>query len=58
MLIPLEFKSELVSWKKVQWACARSGAEQGHTFFFGLDDGLEGAQAGSWLRQCLFRHIF
>src|SRR6516225_374056 len=34
---------------EAQRACARSGAERGHTFFFGLDDGLviEGAQARS-----------
>lgn len=30
---------EPVSWKMAQRAYARSGAEHGHTFFFGVDDG-------------------
>src|ERR1700731_2871660 len=50
----LEYKGELVSWERAQRTHARSGAEDGHTFFFGLDDGrvIDGAQGGNssrWL---------
>jgi uncharacterized protein len=50
----LEYKGKLVSWRSAQRAYARSDAEQGHTFFFGLDDGrvIDGAQGGNssrWL---------
>ena len=53
----LEYKGKLVSWKVAQRAYARSGAEDGHTFFFDLDDGrvIDGAQGGNsarWLNHC------
>ncbi|WP_207000445.1 SET domain-containing protein [Trinickia mobilis] len=48
----LEYKGELVSWKKAQRAYALSGGEEGHTFFFGLDDGrvIDGARGGNSAR--------
>jgi SET domain-containing protein len=51
MLI-LEYKGQLVSWRAAQRAYARSSAEDGHTFFFGLDDGrvIDGAQGGNSAR--------
>ncbi|CAB3802901.1 SET domain-containing protein [Pararobbsia alpina] len=51
MLI-LEYKGELVSWKKAQRVYARASVEDGHTFFFGLDDGrvIDGAQGGNSAR--------
>src|SRR5258705_9570159 len=51
-MLTLEYKGELVSWKRAQRAYGRSGAEHGHTFFFGLDDGrvIDGAQGGNSAR--------
>jgi SET domain-containing protein len=48
----LEYKGQLVSWRAAQRAYARSSAEDGHTFFFGLDDGrvIDGAQGGNSAR--------
>jgi SET domain-containing protein len=48
----LEYKGKLVSWSSAQRTYARSDAEQGHTFLFGLDDGrvIDGAQGGNSAR--------
>ncbi|AXF05444.1 SET domain-containing protein [Paraburkholderia hospita] len=48
----LEYKGKLVSWRRAQDAYLRSAAEQGHTFYFGLDDGrvIDGAQGGNSAR--------
>jgi len=35
----VEYKGELIAWKAAQRRYARSAAEDGHTFFFDLDDG-------------------
>jgi uncharacterized protein len=48
MLI-LEYKGELVSWKEAQRVYARSSVEDGHTFFFGLDDVNRPGNRGGWL---------
>lgn len=50
----LEYKGKLVSWRSAQDAYTRSAAENGHTFYFGLDDGriIDGAQgenSARWL---------
>ncbi|MHB9841632.1 SET domain-containing protein [Paraburkholderia terrae] len=50
----LEYKGALVSWKKAQQAYALSGADDGHTFFFALDDtrvidGARGGNSARWL---------
>ncbi|MDR5752377.1 MULTISPECIES: SET domain-containing protein-lysine N-methyltransferase [unclassified Caballeronia] len=49
----LEYKGELVSWKEAQRRYQRSAAEDGHTFFFDLDDGrvIDGAQGGNSARR-------
>jgi SET domain-containing protein len=51
-ILILEYKGKLVSWRRAQDAYARSAAEQGHTFHFGLDDGrvIDGAQGGNSAR--------
>jgi uncharacterized protein len=48
----LEYKGQRVSWREAQRVHARSGAEDGHTFLFGLDDGsvIDGAQGGNSAR--------
>ncbi|CAN7726736.1 SET domain-containing protein [Paraburkholderia hospita] len=48
----LEYKGKFVSWRRAQRAYARSAAEQGHTFYFGLDDGrvIDGGQGGNSAR--------
>jgi SET domain-containing protein len=48
----LEYKGKLVSWREAQHRYARSAAEDGHTFFFDLDDGrvIDGAQGGNSAR--------
>jgi SET domain-containing protein len=48
----LEYKGEIVQAKEVQRRYERSTAEDGHTFFFGLDDGrmIDGAQGGNSAR--------
>ncbi|QCP51797.1 SET domain-containing protein [Trinickia violacea] len=48
----LEYKGKLVSWRRAQRDHARSVAEHGHTFYFGLDDGrvIDGAQGGNSAR--------
>jgi SET domain-containing protein len=48
----LEYKGELVAWKEAQRRYERSAAEDGHTFFFDLDDGrvIDGAQGGNSAR--------
>ncbi|MDR5761479.1 hypothetical protein [Caballeronia sp. LZ035] len=49
----LEYKGEIISAKEAQRRYERSTAEDGHTFFFGLDDGrmIDGAQGGSSARR-------
>jgi uncharacterized protein len=48
----LEYKGLRLSWKDAQREHARSGAENGHTFLFGLDDGsvIDGARGGNSAR--------
>jgi SET domain-containing protein len=48
----LEYKGEIISAKEARRRYARSTAEDGHTFFFGLDDGrmIDGAQGGNSAR--------
>jgi len=48
----LEYKGEIISAKEAQRRYARATAEDGHTFFFGLDDGrmIDGAQGGNSAR--------
>jgi uncharacterized protein len=48
----LEYKGKLVSWREAQRQYTRSAAEDGHTFFFDLDDGrvIDGAQGGNSAR--------
>lgn len=48
----LEYKGKLVSWREAQRRYERSAAEDGHTFFFDLDDGqvIDGAQGGNSAR--------
>ncbi|SOE89101.1 hypothetical protein SAMN05446927_7761 [Caballeronia arationis] len=48
----LEYKGELVAWKEAQRRYEQSAAEDGHTFFFDLDDGqvIDGAQGGNSAR--------
>ncbi|BAN26992.1 SET domain-containing protein [Caballeronia insecticola] len=48
----LEYKGARLSWREAQRAHARSAAEDGHTFFFGLDDGsvIDGARGGNSAR--------
>src|SRR6202048_79957 len=35
----VEYKSEVTSWRVASQRYQRNSAEDGHTFFFGLDDG-------------------
>ncbi|SAL86135.1 nuclear protein SET [Caballeronia choica] len=48
----VEYKGEQVSWKQAQRRYERSGAAEGHTFFFDLDDGrvIDGAIGGNSAR--------
>ena len=48
----LEYKGKRVSWAQAQREYARSAAEDGHTFYFDLDDGrvIDGAQGGTSAR--------
>ncbi|SAL87290.1 nuclear protein SET [Caballeronia arvi] len=48
----LEYKGKLISWAAAQRRYERSAAEDGHTFFFELDDGrvIDGAQGGNSAR--------
>jgi uncharacterized protein len=48
----LEYKGQRLSWQEAQRLHARSGAEEGHTFLFGLDDGsvIDGARGGNSAR--------
>jgi SET domain-containing protein len=48
----LEYKGKLIAWKEAQRRYERSAAEDGHTFFFDLDDGrvIDGAQGGNSAR--------
>ena len=48
----LEYKGKLISWAAAQRRYERSAAEDGHTFFFDLDDGrvIDGAQGGNSAR--------
>ncbi len=47
-----EYKGQRLSWKEAQRAYEKSSAEDGHTFFFGLDDGrvIDGARGGNSAR--------
>lgn len=48
----LEYKGHRLSWKEAQRMHAKSTAEEGHTFLFGLDDGsvIDGARGGNSAR--------
>ena len=48
----LEYKGLRLSWKEAQRIHEKSGAEDGHTFLFGLDDGsvIDGARGGNSAR--------
>ena len=48
----LEYKGKRLSWREAQRQYERSTAEDGHTFFFDLDDGrvIDGAQGGNSAR--------
>jgi len=48
----LEYKGEVTSWRIASRRYQRNGAEDGHTFFFGLDGGqvIDGARnSARWL---------
>ncbi len=51
-LLLLEYKGLHLPWKEAQRLHAASNAEEGHTFFFGLDDGsvIDGAHGGNSAR--------
>ncbi|WP_159838674.1 SET domain-containing protein [Burkholderia sp. 8Y] len=48
----LEYKGKRLSWAQAQRQYARWAAEDGHTFYFDLDDGrvIDGAQGGNSAR--------
>jgi hypothetical protein len=48
----VEYKGKIVSWQQAQRQYARSAAEDGHTFYFDLDDGrvIDGGQGGNSAR--------
>ena len=53
----VEYKSEVTSWRVASQRYQRNSAEDGHTFFFGLDDGhvIDGGRGGNsarWLNHC------
>jgi SET domain-containing protein len=53
----VEYKSEVTSWCVASQRNQRNRAEDGHTFFFGLDDGhvIDGGRGGNsarWLNHC------
>ena len=53
----VEYKSEVTSWCVASQRYQRNSAEDGHTFFFGLDDGhvIDGGCGGNsarWLNHC------
>src|SRR5258707_5539523 len=53
----LEYKGEVTSWRVASQLHQRNRAEDGHTFFFGLDgahviDGARGGNSARWLNHC------
>src|SRR5471030_2865426 len=48
----LEYKGDVTSWRIASQRYQRNGAEDGHTFFFGLDDGyvIDGGRGGNSAR--------
>ena len=53
----LEYKGEVTSWRVASQRYQRNRAEDGHTFFFGLDgayviDGARGGNSARWLNHC------
>ncbi len=48
----IEYKGEIITAREAQRRVDRSSAEDGHTFFFNLDDGrmIDGAQRGNSAR--------
>ena len=53
----VEYKGEVTSWRVASPRYQRNGAEDGHTFFFGLDDryvidGARGGNSARWLNHC------
>ena len=53
----VEYKSEVTCWSDASQRYQRNSAEDGHTFFFGLDgghviDGARGGNSARWLNHC------
>ena len=53
----VEYKGEVTSWRVASQRYQRNSAEEGHTFFFGLDDrhvidGARGGNSARWLKHC------
>jgi SET domain-containing protein len=53
----VEYKGEVTSWRVASQRYQRNRAEEGHTFFFGLDDrhvidGARGGNSARWLNHC------
>jgi SET domain-containing protein len=53
----IEYKGEVTSWRVASQRYQRDRAEDGHTFFFGLDgahviDGARGGNSSRWLNPC------
>jgi SET domain-containing protein len=53
----VEYKGDVTSWRVASQRYQRNSAEDGHAFFFGLDDGhvIDGARGGNsvrWLNHC------
>jgi SET domain-containing protein len=53
----VEYKGEVTSWRVASQRYQRNSVEDGHTFFFGLDDRhvIDGARGGNfarWLNHC------
>jgi SET domain-containing protein len=53
----VEYKGEVTSWRVASQRYQRNRAEDGHTFFFGLDgayviDGARGGNSARWLNHC------
>ena len=53
----VEYKGEVTSWRVASQRYQRNSVEDGHTFFFGLDDrhvidGARGGNSARWLNHC------
>ena len=56
----IEYKGEIITAREAQRRVDRSRAEDGHTFFFNLEDGrmIDGAQGGNSARWINHRDLF